>query len=315
MKRTIRLTENKLCDYIIECIMNQNSAYVSRNKRLERLIDESVKKVLNEISPEMKARAMVKANHDLQRLDLSNNDVETNLNGDSVHKDTQKRRRDRQIMAFKKGLESDLTRRFNKDVRFGIDSSKLDDTDTKFNKDDDTHYVNTFSSDYDDGKFRHFSKSDATYDGTRFYPRNNSNVSQRDMRAADYLTNMVDAMSGYDSELKGHYPYNTAIKYANNRADDVEKIRKYRQDMEDYENRRMQHDLQTREYDSLPWYRKPFNKKPSEFRELKPKYPDIQTGPYFMPDKPEHMYNWAEDVKAKHRAHMDAYNNHLRKKS
>lgn len=280
--------------------------------KLRNIILESVREVLNEISPEMKARAMVKANHDLQRLNLSDKDVETNLNGEPVHKETQKRRRDRQLMAFKNGLEKDLTNKFRREVKFGIDSSKRDERNTKWNDDDDTYYDNLFSVDYNDDKFRHFTRADASYSGTRF--SDDRNVDRRDMKASDYLTKMVDGMAGYDSELKGHYPYNAAIKHNNNRAKDVENIRKYRQDKQDYEERKRQHDWQMREYDSLPWYRKPFNKKPSEFRMNEPQPPETKTGPYFMPDNPEVLHKDTENLKASHKTHMDAYNNFLKKR-
>ena len=287
---------------------------LKENRDLNGIINESVKMALNELSPEIKARAMVKANHDLQRLNLSDKDVETNLSGEPVHKDTQKRRRDRQVMAFKKGLEGDLTRKFRRDVKFGIDSTKRDERDKKWNDDDDTYYDNLFSVDYDDDKFRHFTGTDSSYSGTRFSPKDNTNVDRRDMRATDYLTKMVDGMAGYDSELKGHYPYNSAIKHNNNRAKDVENIRKYRQDMQDYEERQRQHDWQMREYNSLPWYRKPFNKKPSDFRINKPQPPETKTGPYFMPDNPEVLHKDTEKLKASHKTQMDAYNNFLKKK-
>ena len=173
--------------------------------RLRNIILESVRETLNEISPEMKARAMVKANHDLQRLNLSDKDVETNLNGEPVHKDTQKRRRDRQLMAFKNGLEKNLTKKYGREVKFGIDSSKCDERNTKWNDDDDTYYDNLFSVDYDDDKFRHFARTDSTDSGTRFSPKDNINVDRRDIRASDYLTKMVDGMAGYDSPKYNNY--------------------------------------------------------------------------------------------------------------
>ena len=283
--------------------------YTFENKRLRKIIKESIKNVLNEISPELKARAMVKANHDLQRLNRSKNDVETNFNGDAVHKDTQKRRRDRQLMAFKKGLEGDMRRKYGRDVKFGID-----DYEDSWPGREETNINTRYSVDYNDDTFRHYVNTDAGERGSVFYPRQGQQVGHRDMKAAQYLTNMVDGMAGYDSELKGHKPFNSRLAYVNDRAKDVENINKYKQDKKDYEERKDANEREINRYNSLPWYKKPFKEKPTQFTGKEPKFPKIKTGSYFMPNEPEDMYKRAEELKGNHQATTDAYNNFLKKK-
>ncbi len=270
-------------------------------KELKGIISESVKRILNEISPEMKARAMVKANHDLGQLGRSNDQVGQNLNGVPVHRDTQKRRRDRQTTAFRKGLENDLGRKFNKDVRFGINANSNDSN-------------NMFSADYDDGTFRHYSDASGSERGSTFYPRQGRNVGHKDMRASEYLTNMVDGMAGYDSELKGHSPFDSEMNYVNDRADDVNSINRYNRDKEEYNRRKEAHDGRMRDYESLPWYKKPFSKKPLPFTDEEPVAPKTKTGPYFMPNEPESVYKRGEEIKANHNANTNAYNRYLKKK-
>ena len=268
--------------------------------QLKMLISESVKRVLNEISPEMKARAMVKANHNLRQLGASDDQIGQNLNGVPVHRDTQKRRRDRQLMAFKKGLEGDMKKKLGRDVKFSIDNSSVDD-DTRF------------AVDYNGDMFRHYSSSDGSERGSVFYPRNGQDVNHRDMRASEYLTNMVDAMAGYDSELKGHSPFNSRIDYINDRASDVNDIKQYNKDKEEFEKRRDAHKARMRDYNSLPWYKKPFKKKPLPFTDKEPKSPNIRTGHYFMPSEPDGVYKRGEEIKGNHNTNMKAYNKHLKK--
>lgn len=269
---------------------------------LKGIISESVRSVLNEISPEMKARAMVKANHNLRQLGNSDGQVGQNLNGVPVHRDTQKRRRDRQLMAFKKGLEDDVKKKVGRDVRFSIDNSSVDD-DARF------------AVDYNGDMFRHYSSSDGSERGSVFYPRNGQDVNHRDMRASEYLTNMVDAMAGYDSELKGNAPFNSRISYINDRANDVNNINQYHKNKEEFEKRRDAHKARMRDYNSLPWYKKPFKKKPLPFTDEEPKSPKIKTGHYFMPSEPEGVYKRGEEIKGNHDTIMKAYNTHLKKKS
>lgn len=267
---------------------------------LRGIVENSVRKVLNEISPELKARAMVKANNNLQQLNKSNNSIEKNLNGAPVHKDTQKRRRDRQIMAFRRGLENDMRRKFNKDVKFGINNSSVDDN-------------AQFSVDYGGDTFRHYSDSDGGQRSSVFFPKNGQDIGNKDIRASEYLSNMVDAMAGYDSELKDHSPFNSSISRINDRANDVENINKYNKDKEDYKKRKEAHGRSLSDYDSLPWYKKPFAKKPLPFTDEKPMPPKIKTGHYFMPSEPESVYKRGEEIKNNHDKNISAYNKYLKR--
>lgn len=266
---------------------------------LHRIISESIRETLNEISPELKARATVKANHNWQQLNRSNNDVEKNLNGVPVHKDTQKRRRERQILAFKKGLENDMRRKFGKDTTFGIRNSGDDDS-------------NEFSADYNGNTFRHYSSTDGGSRGSLF-SKMDGDVKHRDMRASEYLTNMVDAMAGYDSELKGDSPFNSRLGYVNDRAKDVENTNRYNKEKEEYDRRKEESDRKMSEYERLPWYKKPFSKRPLPFTDEKPMKPKLKTGPYFTPNEPESVYKRGEEIKGNHNANKNAYSKFLKK--
>lgn len=266
--------------------------------RLRQIIDETVKRTLNEISSEKKAAAFVKANHDLHNLNKSNDAVATNFNGNKVHNLTQSLRRDRQKQAFKNGLINDLQKKFNThDIRLNA-----------YNYDDDTQ----FSVTYDDDKFHHYSNTSGTERDSSFHPRDRK-VDHRDMKAADYLTNMVDAMAGYDSELKGHKPYKSELASVNDRANDVENLQKYYQDVEDYEQRKDVNRREMDSYNSAPWYSKLFKKKPLPFTLQKPQPPQNKTGVYFMPRTPDVLYKQAERIKGTHQNNMDAYNRFFKK--
>ena len=265
-----------------------------------KIISESIRETLNEISPELKARAMVKANHNLQQLGHSSNDVEKNLNGVPVHRDTQKRRRERQILAFKKGLENDMKHKFGRGTTFGIRDAGDDDN-------------NEFSVDYNGNTFRHYSNTDGSSRKSLFFTKDNQNVGHRDMRASEYLSNMVDAMAGYDSELKGETPFNSRIGYINDRAKDVENINRYNKEKDEYDRRKEENDRKMSEYERLPWYKRPFNKKPLPFTDEKPMKPRLKTGPYFMPDETESVYKYGEEIKGNHNANKNAYSKFLKK--
>ena len=269
--------------------------------RLNGIISESIRSVLNEISPEMKARAMVKANHDLGQLGKSNDQVGRNLNGVPVHRDTQKRRRERQLQAFRNGLGDDMQKKFGRDAKFSV----------RNNPDGNSE----FSVDYDGDRFRHFSNSDGGERGSVFFDRgHNPNVGHRNMRASEHLTDLVDGMAGYDSELKGHAPFNSRIDYLNDRANDVNNLNQYHKDKEEFERRKSDHDARMRDYDSLPWFKKPFKKRPLPFTDEEPRVPKIKTGHYFMPSEPEGLYKRGEEIKGNHDTNMNAYNRFLKKK-
>ena len=272
-----------------------------KQSKFHRIVSESIRETLNELSPELKARAMVKANHNWQQLNNSDNDVEKNGNGVPVHKDTQKRRRERQTIDFRNELQNDMRRKFGKNATFGIENGSDNDS-------------NQFSVDYGNDTFRHYSSTDGGSRGSVFHPRGNNNVGHKDMRASEYLTNMVDAMAGYDSELKNNSPFNSRLNYINDRAEDVRNTKKYNKERDEYERRKEQHSKRMSEYEGLPWYKKPFNSKPMPFTDEKPVPPKIKTGHYFMPKEPESVYKRGEEIKSNHNINKNAYDNFLKKK-
>lgn len=268
---------------------------------LKRIVSESIKSVLNEISPELKARAMVKANHNLRQLGDSNDQVAQNLNGVPVHRETQKRRREKQLRAFKDGLESDMSKKVGRDVKFSIDDKSDNNTE--------------FGVDYNGDRFRHFSSTDGGTRGSVFFDKGqNPDVNHRDMRASEHLSGLVDAMAGYDSELKGHSPFNSRINHLDDRANDVENLKRYNKAKEEYEKRKKAHNERMFDYNSSPWYKKPFKRKPLPFTDEKPQVPKMKTGPYFLPDEPSGLYKRGEEIKGNHDANMRAYNTFLKRK-
>ena len=134
------------------------------------------------------------------------------------------------------------------------------------------------------------------------------------MRASEHLTDLVDGMAGYDSELKGHAPFNSRIDYLNDRANDVNNLNQYHKDKEEFERRKSDHDARMRDYDSLSWFKKPFKKRPLPFTDEEPRAPKIKTGHYFMPNEPEGLYKRGEEIKGNHDANMRAYDKYLKKK-
>ena len=278
-----------------------------------RVIKESVSRILTEISPELVARAYVGANVDYDDLNNSNEVTALNKNGQKVHRDTQKARRERQKKAFSQKISSDLSKKLGRNVKiYSGRNGEGDDAENYYygeiNRGQNPIYHHYSYANGNDPTNSYHDK--IFYDGGSY----DKKINHSDMNAADYISDFTDAMAGYHDELTGGKQYKNRMNRINDRISDVENIQKYKKDMQDYEDAERQHNLNQLQYNSLPWYKKIGKKNKSEFTRKKPKFPDLQTGPYFMPDNPEGLMQQAERTKSNRQKNTDKYNKLLQRK-
>jgi hypothetical protein len=284
--KTIRLTENNL----------------------RSIIKESVSRILNEISPEFLSRAYVGANVDYDNLKSSEEPTATNRNGRKVYRDTQGDRRNRQIHAFSNRIGNDLSTKLGRNVKIATGNSGGD-----------TYYY----GEVDRGSlpiyhhYSHVNGNDPTdsYHGEVYdngYPVK-VKIGNSDIKAADYVADLTDAMAGYHDELTGGEQYKKRINKINDRVNDVDNINRYKDELNDYEEAKRQSEIERSEFDRLPWYKKIGREKPRQFTRQEPQYPKTKTGPYFMPDNPEGLMKQADRTKANRENNIAKYNNILKR--
>lgn len=272
---------------------------------LHNIIKESVKSVLNEISPEKIARAYVGAGVDLDDLNSDNDKVATNRSGRKVHRDTQKDRRRRQMMTFRDGLSKQLSN----DLGHNVSISKSGDKEH-------TKYYGQLSKDRAGNYpiYHHYASVDG-YDPADVYNDNNGMwpLGNHDMDTADYIADFTDAMAGYHDELTGGRYSQANIDSLQDRFNDVENINKYRQDLDDYEERMDANRREIEDFKSKPWYKKIGKKGPRKSTEPKPEPPTLKTGPYFMPDKTDGLVNDIEKTRGTIEKNRNASQRRLKK--
>lgn len=281
MKRKIRLTESDL----------------------HRVIAESVKGVLNEISKEKMARAYVGAGVDLDNLNGSNDSVATNGIGRTVHRDSQKKRRERQMNTFKRGLSNELSKELGRNV--GITRSG-DNANTRY-------YGQISRSTGDNPIYWHYASVDG-YDPTDVYRANDDRTlfGNHDMDSAHTIADLTDAMAGYHDELTGGRYSQGYIDRLQDRFNDVENLNKYRKDLEDYEERLNANRREIDDFNRKPWYRKIGKSAPPKMTEPRPESPKLKTGPYFMPDKTDGLADAIEKTRGTIQKNRDAYHRRLK---
>ena len=276
-------------------------------KNINNIVKKVVNEAINEISPETMARAYVKAGVDRDNLDSSNDATATNLNGEKVHRNTQKNRRERQEDTFRKGLNKSLSNEFNKDVSFHRHG----------NPNTTVYGVQTRKGKGENGPidFHHYSESDgnrgSVYDSDFGSP--SLQMKRKDMKAIDRVSNLTDAMTGYHNELTGNKDHQKRLSDLNDRINDVDAVNKYYQDTKDYEDAVSNSNRDIANFKSQPWWKKIGKKAPEPFTGKKPETPKLKTGPYFMPDKTDGLYKEIDRVKGNHDAQKNAYEKYLKK--
>lgn len=282
MKRTIKLTESDL----------------------HRVIKESVKGVLNEISKEKMARAYVGAGVDLDNLNGSNDSVATNGIGRNVHRDSQKKRRERQMNTFRRGLSNELSKELGRNVDI-----------TRSGNNNNTRYYGQMSRSRsgDNPIYWHYASVDG-YDPTDVYRDNDGRtlLGNHDMDSAHTIADLTDAMAGYHDELTGGKYSQANLDALHDRFNDVENLNKYRQDLEDYEERANANKREIDDFDRKPWYRKIGKRAPAKMTEPRPEPPKLKTGPYFMPNDTDGLTNAIEKTKGTIQKNRDAYHRRLK---
>ena len=283
MKRKIRLSESQL----------------------HNIIKESVKNVLNEISPEKMARAYVGAGVDLDDLDSSREQVATNGVGRQVHRDTQKARRERQMNTFRHGLSNQLTKDLDTNVEI-----------RRSGNNGDTKYYGQMSRDVAGNAptYWHYASVEG-YDPTDVYNDYNGMrpLGNHDMDNANYIADLTDAMAGYHDELTGGRYSQDYVNRLQNRFNDVEDLNKYHQDLEDYEERMRANEREIEDFNNKPWYRKIGKKAPRKSTEPRPEAPTLKTGPYFMPRNTDGIVDTIEKARGTIQKNRDAYQRRLKR--
>lgn len=282
MKRQIRLTEGQLHD----------------------IIKESVKGVLSEISAEKMAKAYVGAGVDLDNLNAGKDSVATNGMGRKVHRDSQKKRRERQMNLFRHGLSDELSKELDRNVDI-----------TRSGDNENTRYYGQMSRSRsgDNPIYWHYASVDG-YDPTDVYRDDGGRtiLGNYDMDSADRIADLTNAMAGYHDELTGGKYSQANLDSLQDRFNDVENINKYRHDLADYEQRMDANRREIDDFNRKPWYRKIGKKAPAKSTEPKPESPKLKTGPYFMPDNTDGLTKAIERTKGNIQKNRDAYHRRLK---
>lgn len=273
-------------------------------KKLIRLTESDlhniVRNVLNEISPEKLGRAFVGANVDLtNNLETSDDQLAKNKIGKDVYRDTQKKRRDRQLRAFSKYLSQKKSKELGRDVKIGLG-----------NIGPSSYYGEI------DGlvPFHHYANVDGSDPTSVFHNNYNLDVKSSTVDAANNVSDFVDAMAGYHDELTNGADFNASIGHINDRINDVENVNQYNRDMEDYENRVKANEKEIEDFKRLPWYKKIGKTAPEKLKVEPPKYPDLKTGVYLRPNKSDGLLKQAERYKKNREKNLSAYRRLLKKK-
>ena len=281
MKRQIRLTEGQLHD----------------------IIKESVKGALNEISAEKMAKAYVGAGVDLDNLNGGKDSVATNGIGRNVHRNSQKKRRERQMNLFRRGLSDELSKKLGSNVNI-----------TRSGNNANTRYYGQMSRSRsgDNPIYWHYASVDG-YDPTDVYRDNDGStiLGNHDMDSANRIADLTDAMAGYHDELTGGKYSQANLDSLHDRFNDVENVNKYRQDLADYEQRMDANRREIDDFNRKPWYKKIGKKAPAKSTEPRPESPKLKTGPYFMPDNTDDLTKAIERTKGTIQKNRDAYHRKL----
>lgn len=272
-------------------------------KVTEGALRSIVKKALNEISDELKARAYVKANVDGDELSASHEPLAKNGNGSNVHRATQKKRRERQKQTFKNGLSDSLSKKLG---RF-VSVSRGGDGDVSY-------YGDFGRKGVGDTTFHHYAYANGEEPVSVYHDRGSRGIDSSDVKASEEISDLVDAMAGYHDHLTHGRDFKQRLSDINDRANDVEAVNRYKEDMKDYEDAMWKNKMDIEAFERMPWYKKIGKKAPTKMTREKPHHPTIKTGPYFMPDDPSGLYKKADRLKATRDKNNNAYEMRLKKK-
>lgn len=262
-------------------------------------IHNIVKNVINEIDNATLGRAIVGANVDSNDLNSSDEQLAKNRVGKQVHRDTQKKRRDRQIRAFSDYLSNKMSRELRRDAKIGLGHG--------------SSYYGEIGAERG-VPFHHYANVDGSDPTSVFHNSDDTNVRQSSVNAANKISDFVDAMAGYHDKLTNGAEFNNRLNHINDRINDVDNLNKYRRDKEDYENRVQQNEKDIDDFKRLPWYKKIGKKEPQRINAEPPQQPKVKTGVYFMPNETDGLMKQAERYKSNRDKNLDAYNRLLKKR-
>ena len=246
---------------------------------LRRIIRESI---INEISQQTKAKAIVRTKNDIDRLVrmTSNGERMFTKNGHLTDVENEKTRRRRQLDAFEKGLGKDI----GGEVKSGLNGYTVT-----------APYGHAYSNESGSGVV---------------YGDNNS---RKYLDKLSKFKDVTDAMYGYDDELNG--TIDRDVDSMKRRQRNVKASREYDDALDAWKKK----DIETREaqskYDRMPFYRKLFKKRPADAPQ-KPKRPEWipnekgEFDGYFQKHNPEDYendINAALDRKEKYRKAKERY--------
>lgn len=272
-------------------------------KKIIRLTESDlhniVKNVINEIDNATLGRAIVGANVDSNDLNSSDEQLARNRAGKQVHRNTQKKRRERQIQNFSDYLSNKMSRELRRDAKIGLGHG--------------SSYYGEIGAERG-VPFHHYANVDGSDPTSVFHDNGNTNVRSSSVNAANKISDFVDAMAGYHDKLTNGAEFNDRLNHINDRINDVDNLNKYRQDKEDYENRVQQNKKDIDDFKRLPWYKKIGKKGPQRINAEPPQTPKLKTGPYFMPNETDDLMKQAERYKSNRSKNLDAYNRLLKKR-
>ena len=277
-KKTIRLTESDL----------------------HRIIKESVNRVLNEVSTNKRAAALVKANNqkfpDTKTMMKGNRVVDTNL---------EKQRKERQKDLFANSVARDVGKAIGRDrgernaksiaacqiaiktLQKRIEDPNMGEERRKLAMDDIKRYKEQLKKLRSDNLGF---KLSANNDGYHLSDDNGnvaySNVDvngfnyddPKEANRASQMMDVTDRLMGYDDELNQGSKLDGRLDYLQRRKQNAANLEKYYKDKEDWEDRKWKAGNKMDAWKSKNPVSRMFSKKPEEFNEPEPRKPEWDKG-------------------------------------
>lgn len=273
---------------------------------LHRIISESIKYALNEISPEKRGAAFVKANN------FKAPETKTMMKGNRVvDTEYEKQRKERQKDLFGNSVARDIGKTIGKDrgaanekemryVQMCIDDrQKIIDNPRSTEgqkmvaqKDIEQLKQRLMGLKYDTLGFSLYGSKDGyqlSDKGNNAYAHNTRRAfsydDPREANRASQMQNYVDRLMGYDDEINNGEKLNGEEEYWKVRRDNNAALEKYHKDKDEWERNKSKADAEMSAYQGKNPISKLFSKKPQKFTEPEPTAPkwDKRGGGVYFP--------------------------------
>lgn len=327
---------------------NRNRKKIVVNESvLNNMIRKTIVEALSEVSPERKGMGIVKANNKAQDLQNAYDSGQRTMKkgNRTVDVEDEIRRKNRQKDTFSDGLSHDIFMKYGKDrddisnriencssrimkLKERLSSGKCSETEQVRIKNEISNTVESLKSLYAyTGGFSVYADKDGYKISFGDSRRNNNGVAyshatQRGMHYSNpkdtnrtaQMQDITDILMGADAELTGNAKHNEYMDSLQTDRDNVAGSRASDQARKDWSERKRDQERKQYEYDSQPFYKKMFSKRPEDFSEPEPeKYKWKGNGYYVGDNKPEDYDRWMNDQRNMNNTYINAYKNYGKK--